>query len=101
MSTTDLIFAIGCRRLYLGTYTGKIPLKRSGTRIFIFYEHFNLVLENATRKIATKPGGTICKTYKDMGYADDIVIIGRTQAAVQQTHKEPTNAIQRLGFPVT
>lgn len=38
----------------------KNPLTRGGTRICTFYDHFNLVLENATRKIATKPGGTIC-----------------------------------------
>jgi len=65
------------------------------------YDHFNLVLEYATRKIATKPGGIICNRRIGTWPMQMTVIIGRTQVTAKQTYKELTNATHRLGFPIT
>jgi len=65
------------------------------------YDLVNLILEYATRKIATKPGGKVCNRLTSTWPMQMTVIICRTQVTAKQTYKELTNTTHILGFPVT
>ena len=60
---------------------------------------FNLCMEKIIRNIRINPGGTIYnRTRQYLAYADDVVILGRTEGYIKETLEEMATVTQQIGL---
>jgi hypothetical protein len=62
---------------------------------------FNLCMEKIIRNVRINSGGTICKrTRQCLAYADDVVILGRSEGYIKKTLEEMVAITQQIGFQI-
>jgi sorting nexin-29 len=60
---------------------------------------FNLYMERIIRNVRINPGGTIFnRTRQCLAYADDVVILGRTEGYIKRTLEEMAEITQQIGL---
>jgi sorting nexin-29 len=60
---------------------------------------FNLCMEKIIRNIRINPGGTIFnRTRQCLAYADDIVILGRSEGYIKRTLEEMAETTRQIGI---